>query len=81
MGDSLETADQWWSKTRDYADSTMERAMADNRRAVLELKRRKMTAPSDSLTLLFYGPTPLQVQGIREVVRSGWKTARPAAGA
>ena len=128
MEDSLETADQWWSKTREYADSTLEqarrlwreerpgdarlwdellprleeilglqekgrelpdsawfgedrasnraqiddlldeaatiltgdnrfraqsreleRAMADNRRAISELKRRKMTAPSDSL--------------------------------
>lgn len=128
MEDSLETADRWWSKTREYADSTLERArglwrerhpddarlwdrllprleeilglqerqrelpdstwfgedrasnrariddlldeaatiltgdnrfrarsreleqaMADNRRAISELKRRKMTAPSDSL--------------------------------
>jgi len=128
MEDSLETADQWWSKTREYADSTLEQgrrlwqeehpsdarlwddllprleeilglqdkerelpesawfgedragnraqiddlldeaatiltgdnrfraqsrelgqAMADNRRAVSELKRRKLTAPSDSL--------------------------------
>ena len=128
MEDSLETADQWWSKTREYADFTLEQgrrlwreehpgdarlwddllprleeilglqdkerelpdsawfgedrasnraqiddlldeaatiltgdnrfraqsreleqAMADNRRAISELKRRKMTAPSDSL--------------------------------